>query len=84
MAKYKRKNNNDNRKKKKTEVTHQCFMKIYYLENQKDNIIVSVKSISLKMTKGKVRQKSEMELSVIRFCKVFVDCTAMRLVLMES
>ena len=58
---------------------------VNYLErHERDNIIVSVKSISLKMRTGKARQKSEKELSVIIFFKVFGDCTAMRWVLMES
>ena len=56
----------------------------YQEKHKRDNRIVSVKSISLKMSKAKVKQKSEKELSVIIFSKVFTDCTAMRLVLMES
>ena len=56
----------------------------YQERHQRDNIIFPVKSISLKMSTVKARQKSEKEFSVIIFFKVFVDCTAMRLVLMES
>ena len=54
---------------------NEVYKKVNYQErHQRYNIIVFVKSISLNMSKGKVRHKSEKELSVIflqGFCCLF-------------